>query len=86
MWKTSVFAGLVAKQILMPLILVSPRTRDVSRGWVVGKDRWKDSSKSERVGGYAGQMERQIEGGGGGGKWSRMDRNSLKVTPHKRQS
>lgn len=47
MWKTSVFAGLVAKQILMPLILVSPRTRDVSRGWVVGKDRWKDSSKSE---------------------------------------
>lgn len=41
------FAGLVAKQILVPLILVSPRTRDVSRGWVVGKDRWKDRSKSE---------------------------------------
>lgn len=44
------------------------------------------TARSQRVGGYAGQMERQIEGGGGGGKWSRMDRNSLKVTPYKRQS
>lgn len=48
LWNTSVFAGLVAKRITLPLIQVSPRTRGCE----------------QRVGGWKGQMEGQIEGRG----------------------
>lgn len=48
LWNTSVFAGMVAKRITLPLIQVSPRTRGCE----------------QRVGGWKGQMEGQIEGRG----------------------
>lgn len=59
LWNTLVFAGLVAKQTTLSLILISPRTRGCEqkvggwkrqmegqsedRGWVGMQDRWKGS-------------------------------------------
>lgn len=55
------FAGLVAKHSLLPF---------VSRGWVDGKDRWKDRSKSE--GGWICRTDGKVDGrqGWGGKKFS----------------
>lgn len=85
LWNSSVFAGLVAKQILLPLILVSPRTRGCEQrvgGW---KGQMEGQIEVRGWVDYAGQMERQIEGGvgmGGGVGWTGT---LSKSQPHKRQ-